>query len=311
MYDETGSPIGIKFRRGDYAENTYDYFFFEKNLQGDIVAIYNENGTKIGSYTYDAWGNVTVTTHTSGIEATIVNNNPFRYRGYYYDSETGWYYLQSRYYNPEWGRFINADGLLATGGFAGYNLFAYCANNPVMYIDPSGFEKEVWEQLGFKYDGSVRDFIRLNNDLPPYAYEQWLQNNCPEIEPNTVVHSDGISTIVLESVVYIPSHQTQQYYIEMSKKITEFDYIGFIIACVGLYPNISWGVSAILELIGWRSTIVTIGDKLDLWKYEAAMNDGKGVLVLTYSYESNDPDDIALNNQTSYYSWDGKSRYLN
>ena len=139
MYDENGSPIGIKFRRGDYAQNEYDYFFFEKNLQGDIVAIYNSQGTKIGSYTYDAWGNVTVTTHTSGIEATVVRNNPFRYRGYYYDSETGWYYLQSRYYNPTWGRFINADGYVSTGtGIIGYNMFAYCDNNPVMKVDYTG-----------------------------------------------------------------------------------------------------------------------------------------------------------------------------
>ncbi len=65
--------------------------------------------------------------------------NPFRYRGYYYDIETGLYYLQSRYYNPEWGRFLNADGYVSTGtGVLGYNMFAYCNNNPVMKVDPNG-----------------------------------------------------------------------------------------------------------------------------------------------------------------------------
>lgn len=65
--------------------------------------------------------------------------NPFRYRGYYYDVETGWYYLQSRYYNPEWGRFLNADGYLnANGDIIGFNLFAYCSNNPIMGYDPTG-----------------------------------------------------------------------------------------------------------------------------------------------------------------------------
>ena len=58
--------------------------------------------------------------------------NPFRYSGYYYDVETGLYYLQSRYYNPQWGKFINADALIGSGGFVGYNIFAYCCNNPVM-----------------------------------------------------------------------------------------------------------------------------------------------------------------------------------
>ena len=77
--------------------------------------------------------------------------NPFRYRGYYYDTETGLYYLQSRYYNPQWGRFLNADGLVSTGqGLLGYNMYAYCNNNPVMYVDPTGFYswEEFWEDAG-------------------------------------------------------------------------------------------------------------------------------------------------------------------
>ena len=65
--------------------------------------------------------------------------NPFRYRGYYYDTETGLYYLQSRYYNPAWGRFLNADGYInANGDLTGYNMYAYCSNNPIMYVDPTG-----------------------------------------------------------------------------------------------------------------------------------------------------------------------------
>jgi hypothetical protein len=88
------------YRTPSYAAEEFDYYFFEKNLQGDIIAIYNESGTKIGTYTYDAWGNCTITSNTSGYNF-ILSNNPFRYRGYYYDTETGFYYLQSRYYNPE------------------------------------------------------------------------------------------------------------------------------------------------------------------------------------------------------------------
>jgi RHS repeat-associated protein len=104
--------------------------------------VYNSSGEKVGSYTYDAWGNCTVSV-VSG-NTTLENNivrtiNPFRYRGYYYDTETGLYYLQSRYYNPEWGRFLNADGYVnANGDLVGYNLYVYCSNNPISYVDYSG-----------------------------------------------------------------------------------------------------------------------------------------------------------------------------
>ena len=142
LYDESGSPIGLQYRTDSYAANKFDTFFFEKNIFGDIVAIYNADGDKIGSYVYDAWGNCTVSTE-SGItvtERSIVRTyNPFRYRGYYYDADTGLYYLQSRYYNPQWGRFLNADGYASTGqGLLGYNMYAYCGNNPVNRKDPAG-----------------------------------------------------------------------------------------------------------------------------------------------------------------------------
>ena len=141
LYDESGAPIGLKYRTSSYTAGNFNSFFFEKNLQGDIIAIYDETGSKIGSYIYDAWGNHTYST-TSGntsLENRIVSTyNPFRYRGYFYDVETQWYYLQSRYYNPSWSRFLNADIVIGSGGFAGFNLFAYCANNPISFCDPCG-----------------------------------------------------------------------------------------------------------------------------------------------------------------------------
>jgi len=144
IYDETGAPIGIKYRTSAYAANTFDYFFFEKNLQGDIVAIYNATGEKIGSYVYDAWGNFRTTTVSgnTSLENSIVNSyNPFRYRGYYYDKDLGWYYLQTRYYNPQWGRFVNADDVAYLGvgdELLSHNLYAYCSNNPVNFTDFEG-----------------------------------------------------------------------------------------------------------------------------------------------------------------------------
>ena len=141
VYDETGAPIAIKYRSSTYAQDVYDVFFLEKNLQGDVVAVYNSSGTKIGSYTYDAWGSFTTTTDSStAIDILmVVYYNPFRYRGYYYDTDTSLYYLQSRYYNHQWGRFINADEHVSTGqGLLGYNMFSYCNNNPIINVDSEG-----------------------------------------------------------------------------------------------------------------------------------------------------------------------------
>ena len=89
------------------------------------------------AYTYDAWGKLLST--TGSMAGTLGEYNPLRYRGYVYDTETGLYYLNSRYYNPETGRFINVDGYVSTGqGFSGHNMFVYCGNNPVMRQDDSG-----------------------------------------------------------------------------------------------------------------------------------------------------------------------------
>ena len=122
-------------------------YYFKKNLMGDIDRIYDANKNLVAEYKYDAWGNHRVYTGT-GIDITdnssynnsVAKLNPFRYRGYYYDAETGLYYLNSRYYDPSIGRFINADDIsyIQPEQINGLNLFAYCGNNPVMYTDPTG-----------------------------------------------------------------------------------------------------------------------------------------------------------------------------
>jgi RHS repeat-associated protein len=107
------------------------------NLQEDVIAIVNTSNVAVVEYSYDAWG--TILGITGSMATTLGTQNPFRYRGYFYDVETGLYYLQSRYYNPQWGRFINADGYVSTGtGMLGYNMFAYCNNNPINMIDYEG-----------------------------------------------------------------------------------------------------------------------------------------------------------------------------
>ena len=128
------------------------------NLRGDVVALYRHTGALLATYEYDAWGNVIAVKDATGNAITdqshIANLNPIRYRGYYYDTETKLYYLQSRYYNAEVGRFLNADGYLTTGqGVLSYNMFAYCGNNPVMYSDPSGHcLKKAWNWLSEKWN---------------------------------------------------------------------------------------------------------------------------------------------------------------
>ena len=144
IYDASGAPIGMAYRDSTYVSGAFDFYLFAKNVQGDILYIYNTSGTRLVTYTYDAWGNVT-TSYSNGGASTAARYNPFRYRGYYYDTETGFYYLNSRYYDPAVGRFLNADGYInGNGDILGFNMFAYCGNNPVNRIDESG---ALWIEL--------------------------------------------------------------------------------------------------------------------------------------------------------------------
>ena len=115
---------------------SYIYYYL-RNAQGDIVKLIDSSGNTVVEYTYDSWGKLIAT--TGSLANTVGSNQPFRYRGYIYDEETGWYYLQSRYYDPTTCRFISADVLLSTGqGVIGHNSFAYCGNNPIVRIDSEG-----------------------------------------------------------------------------------------------------------------------------------------------------------------------------
>ena len=126
QYDASGKAVGFMY-------NGMVYYYL-RNLQGDVVAITDASSNVVGTYTYDAFGNVTA---YSGAIASI---NPIRYRGYYQDPHTGWYFLNTRYYNPDWRRFINADAMFVAGNDAlnASNMYAYCNGNPVMFADPSG-----------------------------------------------------------------------------------------------------------------------------------------------------------------------------
>ena len=133
LYDES-SIIGM-VRTASGVTNAY---YFQRNLLGDVIAIYDTNGTKIVEYAYDAWGNCTIKGTTTNY--VVAHANPIRYRGYYYDENTKLYYLNARYYSPEFRRFISPDDTyyLDPENVNGLNLYCYCNNDPVNFVDPSG-----------------------------------------------------------------------------------------------------------------------------------------------------------------------------
>ncbi len=129
FYDTQNRPAVVVFNGTSYS--------YLHNLQGDIVAILDSNGNKVVEYKYDAWGKPI--SKTGSLASTLGTLNPFRYRGYVYDEETGLYNLQSRVYSPDLSRFINADGIIgATGVLLSHNGYSYCSNNPARRKDIGG-----------------------------------------------------------------------------------------------------------------------------------------------------------------------------
>ncbi len=136
LYDENGAVYGFQYKTA----TTSEYYYYIFNAQGDVIGILDANGTKVVSYEYSAWGEVLSVTGT--LANTIGQTNPIRYRGYYYDTETGFYYCNSRYYDTQTLRFINSDVinvvLVAPKGLIYKNQFAYCDNNPAVRGDNNG-----------------------------------------------------------------------------------------------------------------------------------------------------------------------------
>ena len=143
IYDDNGQALGFYLDTNLNDSNPGTKYYYVCNAQGDVLQLRDHTNAPVANYYYDTWGKLLGITDANGNAITASNHvavlNPIRYRGYFYDTETGFYYLNSRYYDPEIGRFINADGYVSTGqSFLGFNMFAYCNNNPVMFCDDAG-----------------------------------------------------------------------------------------------------------------------------------------------------------------------------
>lgn len=169
-YDSNGILYNVRYTLTD-GGTEYSYYYTH-NSRGDIVGIYNGAGELKAHYEYDAWGNVISITDNNGNVITnpnhIGNLNPFRYRGYYQDTETGLYYLMRRYYDAVTHRFINADGYFQSGGsILDANTFAYCGNNPVNLSDPNG-EHSCGAPTCPKCDSTRRAFLQTEKGIKLY-----------------------------------------------------------------------------------------------------------------------------------------------
>lgn len=159
FYDMQNKPAMVRYNNVDY--------FYVYNLQGDVVAIVDTNGIQVVEYKYNAWGKPV--SKSGALSNTLGVLNPFRYRTYVYDEETGLYYLGSRYYNPDWCRFINSDEIDSSrDSILGYNLFAYCSNKPESRYDVLGF---AWETI---FDVMTLGFSVAEVVADPYNPKAWL-----------------------------------------------------------------------------------------------------------------------------------------
>jgi RHS repeat-associated protein len=196
-YDFDGTLVSFNL-------NSEDYFYIN-NIQGDIVAIVDQDGNVVVKYDYDSYGNIIQKSIDPGFK-NVYKANSYTYRGYRYDIETGLYYLQSRYYNPEIGRFISSDGLLGQqGDILSTNMYAYCENNPVNYSDPSGYLLKTINE--YSSDGSgvvdpIQTVFTIEELYFYYLYsDEWEINR--EITLNSYLYYDKLDTTLFGLGVYM------------------------------------------------------------------------------------------------------------
>ena len=212
MLDGNGNVYGVHYDHYSSNQPKSETYYFAYNAQGDVIGIYEFSGRLMATYDYDEWGNCTVNMlaadnngHAVDSPDHIAYANPFRYRGYFYDAETGFYYLNSRYYDPGTGRFVNADGIYDTDtGMLSHNMFAYCNNNPINMIDSEGTGPR-WDNFKQKVIDIWDKFTSLFKDDPP--------------EPNVDVMSKVNDAVDL---INIPGDMRQDIYTHAENVVNKY-----------------------------------------------------------------------------------------
>ena len=243
LYDESNSPVGFGIYYPTASSPYWQYYYFGKNIQGDVIALYRSDynstsksytPTLVATYTYDPWGAPTGIYSASGatISQTASNvaaYNPFRYRGYRYDGDTRLYYLQNRYYDPAIGRFINADGYVSTGqGLIGHNMFAYCNNTPIVMEDTAG---KIPNYCIAVSDGAAG--ASPSNYKPKPKADKVLQEQKPAISKKFGISIPGNSQIHLTVGEYVKTPESV-----FADKVADFIIEGGMSAAAALFP---WG----------------------------------------------------------------------
>ena len=244
LYDNEDGVCGIEYNGTAY--------YFLKNLQGDVIALTDSTGKAVAKYSYDAWGVCTVISDVSGCSIAVIN--PYRYRSYYYDAEIGMYYLQSRYYNPLVGRFINGDDaeiIDDTECDLHCNLFEYCKNNAVSMNDNSGFDP---------------DYIR-NQNSQPYRNMKLVRNmtvgryGCGAVAVYNILHSYSrkvnfkkmIPILIHSSIVIgLPGFLNWAYNVFARNGVSIFSMIAYLMfkffwVSYSFFNTYLWGIRAELS----------------------------------------------------------------
>lgn len=201
FYDAGGKPAVVDFNGVKYG--------YIVNLQGDVLGLVDGSGNEVVKYTYDAWGKVLST--TGSLAATLGAVQPFRYRGYVYDVETGLYYLRSRYYNPEWGRFVNADALIKG------NLYSYCLNNPIIANDLDGHETIwMWNMVQEPEIASSFSNLELHTRLKHLPIGATASNALAKIESaaSIIIEASKKTNVPVEMIQAIMYRETICYGLE-------------------------------------------------------------------------------------------------
>ncbi|MBQ2793110.1 MAG: RHS repeat-associated core domain-containing protein [Clostridia bacterium] len=259
-YDASGRPIGMAYRESTYTQYQWDIYWFDLNLHGDVVSVYDNSGIMRLSYSYDAWGQCEIE-YVNGGEFCTARKNRLAYRGYYYDTDLGLYYLQSRYYDPNTYRFISPDTLMsgANGSLHGLNLYVYCFNNPINMTDSQGnWPKWVEDAWGWVTDtvSNVGNFIAENVGVGVVQSQSYKT-----ITTNTVLFGaetgENFSSVIAGDI-----SKPISFYVSNASvwwKVWEYK--------IGMQVNINNGGFAVASGLGEHSVIASAKDSATEFSY--------------------------------------------